>query len=99
MCYSIISPTKSCWNPMRYLLQTCLAAAVGLVGAYAPAPVRAAYTFAKIVDTATTVPGSLSLFTGFSSVAYDGQNIAFIGTSGAGNLPGVYQWGGTQLNK
>ncbi|MBA3480430.1 MAG: hypothetical protein H0T51_01315 [Pirellulales bacterium] len=59
--------------------------------------VYAAYTYSKIVDTATILPGSSSLFTDFSDVAYDGQNVAFIGAASSGPTEGVYQWNGAQL--
>jgi hypothetical protein len=56
----------------------------------------AQYRFLKIVDSTTTIPAGVGAFTSFSDVAFDGQNVAILG-SGAGGQKGVYLWNGTAL--
>lgn len=84
---------------LRLLPSSSFVVVMTVASVSGPASVQAAYTFSKIVDTATTAPDTALLFTGFSRVAYDGENIALIGTSGAGNTPGIYQWNDSQLNE
>lgn len=66
------------------------AAAVALV-VLSPEAALAEYTFTKVVDTSTFLPGSGSTFDAFSYVGFDGDNVALI-AAGSGNEEGVYIW-------
>lgn len=57
----------------------------------------AGYTFTKVIDTLTAIPGESSRFSNFQDVSFDGSNVAFVG-KGADDEAGVYQWAGGTLS-
>jgi hypothetical protein len=59
--------------------------------------VVAAYSFQKIVDTSSAIPGGVGTFTAFDETAYDGNYLSFR-ARGAGGQEGVYLWDGAALS-
>ena len=64
-----------------------LVVALFVVGAAAPAPAQ--FTFTKIADTSTTIPGGSGAFVGFAAPSVSGTTVAFLGV-GSGGQAGIY---------
>ncbi len=57
---------------------------------------QAQFRYQKIIDSTYVIPSVGGTFKGFTDVAYDGTNVAFIGWSSSGPQ-GVYLWDGENL--